>query len=302
MRSYKFDVRCIRNLIKKAIILAGGTGSRLSPLTIPISKQLLPLYDKPMIYYPLSLLMNIDVREFLIITTPQDRVLFEKLLKDGNEWGISINYAVQKKPEGIAQALIIGSDFIDKSPFILALGDNFFHGNSFIEAFRKASILNSGATIFAYPVNDPQRYGVVEFDKNGNAINIEEKPKNPKTNFAVTGIYFYDRTAVDKALTLRPSSRGELEISSLNNIYMSEGKLRVELVSKGSAWLDTGTTDSLLEASSYIKTLEKRQGLKIGCPEEVAWEKGWIDNTQLKSLAKVLGNSGYGDYLSNLIC
>ena len=301
MRSYKFDVCCIRNLIKKAIILAGGTGSRLSPITIPISKQLLPSYDKPMIYYPLSLLMNIDVKEFLIITTPQDRVLFEKLLKDGNQWGISINYAVQNKPEGIAQALIIGSDFIDQSPFILALGDNFFHGNSFVGAFRKASILNNGATIFAYPVNDPQRYGVVEFDKNGNAINIEEKPKNPKTNFAVTGIYFYDSTAVDKALTLKPSSRGELEISSLNNIYMSERKLKVELVSKGSAWLDTGTTESLLEASSYIMTLEKRQGLKIGCPEEVAWEKGWIDNTQLKSLAKVLGNSGYGDYLSKLI-
>ena len=289
-------------MIKKAIILAGGTGSRLYPITIPISKQLLPLYDKPMIYYSLSLLMNIDVREFLIITTPQDKVLFERLLKNGNEWGISINYAVQNKPEGIAQALIIGSDFINKSSFILALGDNFFHGNSFIEGFRKAAIHNSGATIFAYPVNDPQRYGVVEFDKNGTAINIEEKPKNPKTNYAVTGIYFYDRTAVDKALTLKPSARGELEISSLNNIYMSEQQLKVELVSKGSAWLDTGTTDSLLEASSYIKTLEKRQGLKIGCPEEVAWEKGWIDNVQLNTLAKVMGNSDYREYLFNLIC
>lgn len=246
--------------------------------------------------------MNIDVREFLIITTPQDKVLFERLLKNGNEWGVSINYAVQIKPEGIAQALLIGSDFINKSPFILALGDNFFHGNSFIEVFRKATIHNSGATIFAYPVNDPQRYGVVEFDKNGTAINIEEKPKNPKTNYAVTGIYFYDSTAVDKALTLKPSPRGELEISSLNNIYMSERKLKVELVSKGSAWLDTGTTDSLLEASSYIKTLEKRQGLKIGCPEEVAWEKGWIDNAQLNTLAKVMSNSDYGEYLSNLTC
>ena len=245
--------------------------------------------------------MNIDVREFLIITTPQDKVLFERLLKNGNKWGISINYAVQNKPEGIAQSLIIGSDFIDKSPFILALGDNFFHGNSFIESFRKAAKKNSGATIFAYPVNDPQRYGVVEFDKYGTAINIEEKPKNPKTNYAVTGIYFYDSTAVDKALTLKPSPRGELEISALNNIYMSERKLKVELVSKGSAWLDTGTTDSLLEASSYIKTLEKRQGLKIGCPEEVAWEKGWIDNAELHTLAKALDNSGYGKYLSNLI-
>ena len=301
MRSYKFDVSFIRKLIKKAIILAGGTGSRLAPITISISKQLLPLYDKPMIYYPLSLLMNIDVREFLIITTPQDKVLFERLLENGSKWGISINYAVQNKPEGIAQSLIIGADFIDKSPFILALGDNFFHGNSFIESFRKAAIKNSGATIFAYPVNDPKRYGVVEFDKYGTAINIEEKPKNPKTNYAVTGIYFYDPTAVDKALTLKPSLRGELEISALNNIYMSERKLKVELVSKGSAWLDTGTTDSLLEASSYIKTLEKRQGLKIGCPEEVAWEKGWIDNAELNTLAKALDNSGYGKYLSNLI-
>ena len=286
---------------RKGIILAGGKGSRLQPITKVISKQLLPIYDKPMIYYPLSTLMLAGIRDILIITSNQDKDLFCKLLGNGSNFGIKINYEVQEKPEGIPQAFIIGKEFINESNVTLILGDNLFHGNHLIHQLRKSFTLKKGATIFAYPVIDPERYGVVEFNSNGKAFKIEEKPKNPKSKFAITGLYFYDNTVVSKAETLKPSKRGELEITDLNNLYMKENSLMVEKMNRGMTWLDTGTLDSLHEASSYIRSLEKRQGLKISCPEEIAWRMGFIDDDKLNFLSKNLLNSGYGDYLQSLI-
>ena len=286
---------------RKGIILAGGTGSRLRPITKVISKQLLPIYDKPMIYYPLSTLMLAGIKDILIITSNQYKDLFFNLLGNGSNFGININYEVQEKPEGIPQAFIIGKEFIKKSSVTLILGDNLFHGNNLIEQLRKSFILKKGATIFAYPVIDPERYGVVEFNSDGKAFKIEEKPKNSKSKFAITGLYFYDNTVVEKAEKLLPSKRGELEITDLNNLYMEEGSLMVEKMNRGMTWLDTGSLDSLHEASSYIRSLEKRQGLKIGCPEEIAWRMGFINDDQLKYLSKNLLNSGYGDYLQSII-
>ncbi len=284
---------------RKGIILAGGTGSRLFPITLATSKQLLPLYDKPMIYYPLTTLMLAGVDEVLIITTPLDNQSFKRLLGNGSQWGLKIEYAIQKKPEGLAQSFHIASKFLDKSPVILILGDNFFHGQGFSKKLQ--AIKNNGATVFAYPVNDPQRYGVPGFDSKGNVISLEEKPRNPKSNYAITGLYFFDETVFDKSLMVRPSKRGELEINDINKIYLSEGKLNVSLLDRGMAWLDTGTFDSLLEASSYINTLESRQGLKIGSPEEVSWRMGLINDEQLEKLANNLTKSGYGNYLLKIL-
>jgi len=261
----------------------------------------LPIYDKPMIYYPLSTLMLAGIRDILIITSNQDKDLFCKLLGNGSNFGIKINYEVQEKPEGIPQAFIIGKEFINESNVTLILGDNLFHGNHLIHQLRKSFTLKKGATIFAYPVIDPERYGVVEFNSNGKVLKIEEKPKNPKSKFAITGLYFYDNTVVSKAETLKPSKRGELEITDLNNLYMKENSLMVEKMNRGMTWLDTGTLDSLHEASSYIRSLEKRQGLKISCPEEIAWRMGFIDDDKLNFLSKNLLNSGYGDYLQSLV-
>ncbi len=286
---------------RKGIILAGGTGSRLRPITNVVCKQLLPVYDKPMIYYPLSTLMLAGIRDILIITSVEDKDLFFKLLGDGSKLGININYEIQEKPEGIAQALIIGKKFIGESNVTLILGDNMFHGNYLIDQLQKSFKVKKGATIFAYPVSDPERYGVVEFDSNGKAYKVEEKPVNPRSKFAITGLYFYDSTAAAKAETLKPSERGELEITDLNNLYMKDGELMVEKMNRGMTWLDTGTLDSLHEASSYIRSLEKRQGLKIGCPEEIAWRMGFIDDNQLSLIAENLLKSGYGDYLKSII-
>ena len=286
---------------RKGIILAGGTGSRLNPITLGVSKQLLPVYDKPMIYYPLSTLMLAGIREILIITTPHDNESFIKLLGNGSQFGINIKYKIQKKPEGIAQAFLIAEDFIKNSSVALILGDNLFHGDFLVNRLQKSYLLNEGASIFAYSVSDPERYGVVEFDSKGIAYNIEEKPKNPKSKFAITGLYFYDNTVVEKAKRIKPSDRGELEITDLNKLYMKESKLIVEKMNRGMTWLDTGTMDSLHEASSYIRSLEKRQGLKIGCPEEVAWRVGFIDDEQLYSLSIDLTKSGYGKYLQNIL-
>ena len=286
---------------RKGIILAGGTGSRLSPLTNAVSKQLMPVYDKPMIYYPLSTLMLAGIKDILIITTPHDNESFIKLLGDGSQFGINIKYKTQTKPEGIAQSFLIAEDFIGNSNVTLILGDNLFHGDFLVNRLQKNFLLNEGASIFAYPVSDPERYGVVEFDSKGIAYNIEEKPKNPKSKFAITGLYFYDNTVVKKAKKLKPSYRGELEITDLNKMYMKEGKLIVEKMSRGMTWLDTGTTDSLHEASSYIRLLEKRQGLKIGCPEEVAWRMGFISDEQLYFLSSKLIKSGYGEYLQLIL-
>ena len=286
---------------RKGIILSGGTGSRLQPITNVVCKQLLPVYDKPMIYYPLSTLMLAGIKDILIITTVQDKDLFFKLLGDGSQFGIRISYETQKKPEGIAQAFIIGKEFINESNVTLILGDNLYHGNYLINQLQKSFIRKKGATIFAYPVSDPERYGVVEFDLDGKAYRVEEKPKNPKSKFAITGLYFYDCTVVAKAETLKPSERGELEITDLNNLYMEEGELMVEKMNRGMTWLDTGTLDSLHEASSYIRSLEKRQGLKIGCPEEIAWRMGFINDEELKKLSNNLLKSGYGDYLKSII-
>ena len=286
---------------RKGIILAGGNGSRLYPITKATSKQLIPVYDKPMIYYPLSTLMLAGIRDILIITTPNDRDTFEKLLGNGSQFGINIKYKIQSKPEGIAQAFLIAEEFIKNSSVTLILGDNLFHGDFLVDRLQKNYLLNEGASIFAYSVSDPQRYGVVEFDSKGKAYNIEEKPLNPKSKFAITGLYFYDNSVVEKAKKIKPSDRGELEITDLNKMYMKEGKLNVEKMNRGMTWLDTGTTDSLHEASSYIRTLERRQGLKIGCPEEVAWRMNFIDDDQLYSLSIDLKKSGYGEYLQNIL-
>jgi len=284
----------------KGIVLAGGTGTRLYPLTHAVSKQLLPVYDKPMIYYPISTLMLAGVRQILIVSTPQDRPLFEAMLGDGSQWGVELSYAEQPQPEGIAQAFLIGREFIGDEACCLVLGDNIFYGHGLPEVLQRAALGLDGATVFGYWVRDPQRYGVVEFDAAGNVTSLLEKPASPRSNYAVTGLYFYDRRVVEYAERLVPSARGELEITDLNNLYREAGALRVERLGRGVAWLDTGTHESLLQAGQFIQTIEQRQGLKISCPEEIAWRRGYIDTEQLLRLAEPLRNSGYGDYLRAL--
>ncbi len=286
---------------RKGIILAGGSGTRLFPATLSVSKQLLPVYDKPMVYYPLSVLMLAGIRDVLVISTPQDTPRFEQLLGDGKRWGINLQYAVQPSPDGLAQAFLIGADFVHGGPSALVLGDNIFYGHDLHRALRSADDRRSGATVFAYAVNDPERYGVVEFDPAGRVVSIEEKPRAPKSRYAVTGLYFYDENVVELARTVRPSARGELEITDLNRLYLERGALSVELMGRGFAWLDTGTHESLLDAGQFIATIEKRQGLKIACPEEVAWRNGWIDDRQLERCAGELGKSSYGQYLRSLL-
>ena len=285
----------------KGIILAGGAGSRLYPITTAISKQLLPIYDKPMIYYPLSTLMQSGIREILIITTPRDSASYRSLLGDGSAWGISLRYAEQPRPEGLAQAFLIGEQFIGDSRVCLILGDNIFYGNRIEETLINAVAQDNGASIFAYYVQDPERYGVVVLDENNRAVDLEEKPDRPKSHYAVTGLYMYDNKVVDVAKSIRPSVRGELEITDINRIYLQRGELQVELFDRGTAWLDTGTTQSLLDAANFIRVLEDRQGLKIGCPEEIAWRQGFIDNAQFERLAEDLIHSGYGQYLLELL-
>ncbi len=285
----------------RGLLLAGGSGSRLWPVTLAVSKQLLPVYDKPMIYYPLSVLLLAGIKDILIISTPQDTPRFQQLLGDGAKWGVNLSYAVQPAPDGLAQAFIIGSEFIGNQNSALVLGDNIFYGHQLTDSLRSAAALKKGARVFAYRVNDPERYGVVAFDKNGQAYDLEEKPTAPKSRYAVTGLYFYDSTVAERARSLKPSARGELEITDLNNSYLNDGTLGVEVLNRGMAWLDTGTYDSLLDAAKFIETIEKRQGMKVCCPEEVCWRMGYINNEQLQALAVELNNNEYGKYLEGLL-
>lgn len=285
----------------RGIILAGGSGSRLWPVTLAVSKQLIPVYDKPMIYYPLSVLLLAGIRDILIISTPQDTPRFQQLLGDGSRWGINLSYAVQPSPDGLAQAFIIGSEFIGSHTSALVLGDNIFYGHHLTESLQNAASLEKGARVFAYQVNDPERYGVVAFDDSGKAYDLEEKPARPKSRFAVTGLYFYDDSVAERARSLKPSARGELEITDLNRTYLDEGRLSVEVFSRGMAWLDTGTHDSLLDAAKFIETIEKRQGMKVCCPEEICWRQGYLDDGELEALAAELSKNEYGRYLMQLL-